>query len=47
MYGKNFLKSTTEDFCVNPITRYIMIIVSLAIAVATVVIAVLAVLLFL
>jgi len=46
MYGRNMLKSTKEDFCVDPVKPHVTVIASLAVAVATVVLVVIAVLLF-
>jgi len=46
MYSRNMLKSTKEDFCVDPVKRYLIIIVSLAVAVAIVVLLVIVRLLF-
>jgi len=46
MYDRNVLKSTAGDFCVDPVKRYLIIIISLAVVVATVVLLVIAGLLF-
>ena len=46
MYGRNMLKSTKEDICVDPIKRYLIIIVSLSVTVATIVFLVIVGLLF-
>jgi len=46
MYGRNMLKSTKEDFCIDSTKRYLIIIVSLSVAVATIVLLVIAGLLF-
>jgi len=46
MYGRNVLKSIAEDFCVDPVTRYVIVIASLAVAVVTVVFLVIAGLMF-
>ena len=46
MYGRNVLKSTADDFCVDPVERYVVVIVSLTVVVATVVLLVIAGLLF-
>jgi len=46
MYGKIMLKSTKDDFCIDPVKRYLIIIVSLSVAVATIVLLVIAILLF-
>jgi len=37
MYGRLVLKSTAEDFCVDPVKRYVVIIVSLTVTIATVI----------
>jgi len=42
MYGRNVLKSTKEDFCIDPAKRYQTIIISLAAAVATAVLLIIA-----
>jgi len=36
MYGRNMLKSTKEDFCVDPVKRYLIVIVNMSVAVATI-----------
>jgi len=46
MYGRNMLKSTKEDFCVDPVKRYLIVIVSMSVAVATVILLIIAGLLF-
>ena len=46
MYGRNILTSTAEEFCVNPVKRYIIVIASLAVVVTTVVLSVITGLLF-
>ena len=42
MYSRLVVKSTAEDFCVDPVERYVVIIVSLAVIIATVIILVIA-----
>jgi len=44
-YGRNVLKSTEEDFCIDPAKRYLIITVSLSVTVATIVFLVIAALL--
>jgi len=50
MYGRNVLKSTVEKFCVDPVKRavksYLIIVISLSVSVSTVVVLVIAGLLF-
>jgi len=42
MYGRNVLKSTAEEFCVDPVERYVAVIVSLTVAIAAFVLLVIA-----
>ena len=44
MYGRNVLKSTTEEFCVDPVNRYLTVIISLTVLVATFVLAIIGIL---
>ena len=46
MYGRNVLKSTVEDFCVDPVERYVAVIVSLTVAIAAFVLLIIAGLMF-